>query len=164
MSYKKSNPTRGMVDISHKKITQRVAVATAKIKMSKKAFNALMQGDSPKGDVLEVAKVAGIMAAKSTPHLIPMCHPLELNKVQISFGLDKKQNEVTIRSEVVCQGRTGVEMEALCAVSVAALTIYDMMKWAGQGMVIYDTMLLHKSGGESGEYHRTEPLLIKINL
>ena len=155
MRHKKPKQITGMVDISHKKITQRVAVAASKIKMGKKAFQALVQGDSPKGDVLGTAKVAGTMAAKSTPQLIPLCHPLELNKVQISFDLDKKKGVVNIRGEVVSQGRTGVEMEALCAVSVAALTIYDMMKWAGQGMVIYDTMLLHKSGGKSGVYNRT---------
>lgn len=145
-----------MVDISEKDITKRVAVACGQITMSQKAFKALLASRSPKGDVLETAKIAGIMAAKSTPAIIPMCHPLELNKVKIDLQPDKKFHSVNIRSEVVCFGRTGVEMEALTSVAAAALTIYDMMKWADKAMVISDIKLLQKSGGQSGNYRRTK--------
>ncbi len=143
-----------MIDISAKDITKRIAIASGKIRMSKQAFDALIKGKSPKGDVFETAKVAGVMAAKSTSNIIPMCHPLELNKVTVNFAPDKKRNAITIQSEVVCFGRTGVEMEALTAVSVAALTIYDMMKWADRAMVISDIKLLFKSGGKSGLFKR----------
>ena len=146
----KPHKQEGMVDISTKDITKRVAIASAEIAMGKEAFIALIKGKSPKGDVLETAKVAGIMAAKNTPGIIPMCHPLELNKVSVNFKTDKKKSRVTITAEVACFGRTGVEMEALTAVSIAALTIYDMMKWANKAMVISGVKLLQKSGGKSG--------------
>ena len=140
----------GMVDISAKDVTKRRAVARAQIKMTKEAFKIFIEQGSPKGDVLETAKIAGIMAAKFTPTIIPMCHPLELSKVKINFRLDQKKNSIHVESEVVCLGRTGVEMEALTATSVAALTIYDMMKWVNQDMVITDIQLMHKSGGKHG--------------
>ena len=142
----------GMIDISAKTPTKRVAVATATVKFGKNAFKILVTKGSPKGDVFETAKVAGIMAAKNTPAIIPMCHPLELSKVSVTFTPDKKKNSVIIKAEVSCLGRTGVEMEALTAVSVAAITIYDMMKWADKGMVISGVKLLSKSGGKSGDY------------
>ncbi|MGE0267629.1 MAG: cyclic pyranopterin monophosphate synthase MoaC [Candidatus Omnitrophota bacterium] len=145
---------KGMVDISEKTITKRIAVAQATIKLGEKAFKALINGDCPKGDVLETSKIAGIMAAKATPAMIPLCHPLELNQISISHQIDKKRKSVDITAEVSYEGKTGVEMEALAAVSIAALTIYDMMKWADKGMVITDTRLLHKSGGRSGVYTR----------
>ena len=145
-----------MIDISAKTPTKRVAIASGKIRMSKTAFDALIKGKSPKGDVLGTAKVAGIMAAKNTPTIIPMCHSLELSKVSVSFKPDKKKSTITIASEVSCLGRTGVEMEALTAVSVAALTIYDMMKWADKAMVISDVKLLLKTGGKSGIYKRKQ--------
>ena len=151
----KTKQNLGMVDISQKEKTKRVAVACGHIKMSPKAFKALLSQQSPKGDVLETAKIAGIMAAKSTPAIIPMCHPLELNKVKLSFEKDKKFHSIQIQSEVVCVGRTGVEMEALTAVCAAALTIYDRMKWADKAMVISDIKLLSKSGGKSGDFLRT---------
>ena len=144
--------SKGMVDISQKSITKRVAIATATLKMSAKAFKTLLTKGSPKGDCFETAKVAGIMAAKSTPNIIPMCHPLELSKVSINFKIDRKKNSIQITSEVSCFGRTGVEMEALAAVLVAALTIYDMMKWADKGIVISNIKLLFKTGGKSGDY------------
>lgn len=144
----------GMVDISEKKITKRVAVASAKIILGKIAFDALMAGASPKGDVFETAKVAGIMAAKATPSIIPMCHPLELKKVSIDFKTDEKEKSVVITAEVMVLGQTGVEMEALAAVTIAALTIYDMMKWTGKEMVISEAMLLEKHGGKSGTFKR----------
>jgi cyclic pyranopterin phosphate synthase len=143
-----------MIDVSGKKVTKRLAVAGARISMSAKAFKILMTEGSPKGDVFETAKIAGIMAAKSTPSMIPMCHPLEIGKVKITFGSDPKRCSVTATAEVGCLGRTGVEMEALTAAAMAVLTIYDMMKWAGQDMVISDVQLFHKSGGKNGVYNR----------
>lgn len=144
----------GMVDVSGKAGTRRVARAAARILMGRKAFRALLTGGSPKGDVFETARIAGIMAAKSTPAIIPMCHPLELNQVKVSFSTRKHDNSIAVTSEVVCLGRTGVEMEALAAVAAAALTIYDMMKWADHAMVIARIQLLHKSGGKSGTFDR----------
>lgn len=143
-----------MVDISQKEVTKRVAVACGRITMSRIAFKALCAHQSPKGNVLETAKIAGIMAAKSTPSIIPMCHPLELSKVKVIFQKDLKSLSVKIQSEVVCLGRTGVEMEALTAVAVAALTIYDMMKWSDKAMVISHIKLLYKTGGKSGDFNR----------
>ena len=143
-----------MVDISAKLVTKRTAIASCVIMMSKEAFKVLMKQGSPKGDVFETSKVAGIMAAKSTPVIIPLCHPLDLSKVQITHAVNKKKNSIAVTSQVVSLGRTGVEMEALVATSVAALTIYDMMKWADKSMTITDLKLLHKSGGKSGDYHR----------
>ena len=154
MTERKKTFQKGMVDVGEKPITQRVAIAQSTITMSPEAFAALVHGDSPKGDVLETAKVAGILAAKHTPSIIPMCHPLELNKVQLTPTPEKKSCSVVIQCEVKYAGKTGVEMEALTAVSVAALTVYDMMKWADKSMVISQVQLLHKSGGKSGNYHR----------
>lgn len=153
-SKKTKTKNKGMVDVSEKSITKRVAVAQATIKLGEKAFKALINGDCPKGNVLETSKVAGIMAAKATPAIIPLCHPLELNQVSIIHQVDRKKKSVEITAEVSYEGKTGVEMEALAAVSIAALTIYDMMKWADKGMVIADIRLLHKSGGRSGIYNR----------
>ncbi len=152
MNTKRKKKIGGMVDIGAKKVTKRIARARSIIQMSAKAFKALGEGGSPKGDVFETAKIAGIMAAKSTPDIIPMCHPLMLNKVKVTFEVDKSKQQVITSSEVACNGQTGVEMEALTAASVASLTIYDMMKWADKGAVILETKLLHKSGGKSGDY------------
>ena len=146
--------TQGMVDISQKTPTKRTATASATLKFSKSAFKILITKGSPKGDVFETAKVAGIMAAKATPRIIPMCHPLALNKVSIDFKIDKKKSSLRILSEVSCFGRTGVEMEALTATSVAALTVYDMMKWADKAITISAVKLLSKSGGKSGDFKR----------
>ncbi len=144
----------GMVDNSEKEITRRVAVAVGTLAMGKAAFKILMKDGSPKGNVWEAAKIAGVIAAKKTPDLIPLCHPLELNKVKVDFETDARKGLVTSRVEVIYVGRTGVEMEALTAVSVSLLTIYDMMKWADKGMVIKDIKLIHKSGGKSGTFER----------
>ena len=114
----------------------------------------MLKGKSPKGDVLQVAKLAGIMAAKETPRIIPLCHPLQLNKVSVDFKIDKRRHSIEIVSEVICLGRTGVEMEALAAAVVSALTVYDMMKWADKSMTISDVCLLKKTGGKSGTYIR----------
>ena len=152
MTTNRMKQINGMVDVSKKRMTKRTARAMSVITMSKKSFAALIKEGSPKGDVFETAKIAGIMAAKSTPVIIPMCHPLALKKVTVTFKTDKKRCQVTTTAEVVCLGQTGVEMEALTAASVASLTIYDMMKWADKGSVISETKLLHKSGGKSGDY------------
>lgn len=144
----------GMVDISDKQVTKRVARAEGKIMFGPKAFKILLKQGSPKGNVLDTAKTAGIMAAKNTPSLIPLCHPLFLEKVSVSFEMLKSKNTVKVLSEVSCSGKTGVEMEALAAVSAACLTIYDMMKFTGQDITITDIRLMHKSGGKSGVYQR----------
>ncbi len=154
MRSKNRKSSGGMVDVSEKEISKRLAKATAQIKMSPSAFQQLITYGSPKGDVFETAKVAGIMAAKATSTLIPLCHPLAINKVNIKFEKDPAKYSIKIQSEVVCQGRTGVEMEALVAASAAALTIYDMMKFLDPAMVISEVKLLYKSGGKSGEYIR----------
>ena len=155
MSEKIYKQKEGMVDTSQKQSTRRTAKASAEITMNRAAFEALLGNDSPKGDVLETAKVAGIMAAKSTSQIIPMCHPLELSKVKMTYKINKTKRTLVLLSEVVCCGKTGVVMEALTAVSVAALTVYDMMKWADRSMTIGAVKLLHKEGGKSGDYHRT---------
>lgn len=143
-----------MVDISDKQITKRVACAEGKIVFSPKAYKILLKQGSPKGNIWETAKVAGIMAAKNTPSLIPLCHPLFLEKVSVAFEMLKSKNTVKVMSEVSCSGKTGVEMEALSAVSAACLTIYDMMKFTGHGITITQIQLMHKSGGKSGVYHK----------
>lgn len=153
MSNQSKQQKKGMVDISDKGESKRVAIAQSTILMNKETFLALIESRSPKGDVFETAKIAGIMAAKNTPDIIPMCHPLNLTKVSIEIVPDKGQCSVIVKSEAHCLGRTGVEMEALTAASAAALTIYDMLKWSDKGMVISETKLLHKSGGTSGDYN-----------
>ena len=144
----------GMVDTSPKPISKRLAEASATITFSRAAFQKFLAGASPKGNVLETAKVAGIIAAKATPQIIPLCHPLELNKVNITFEIDRPRSMITVFAQVACWGRTGVEMEALTAVCAAALTIYDMMKWADKAMVVSNVKLLAKSGGQSGDFKR----------
>jgi cyclic pyranopterin monophosphate synthase len=150
----KSEQCNGMVDISDKAVTKRRAVATATITFEKNAFDLFIKQGSPKGDVLETAKIAGIMAAKSTPSILPLCHPLALDKVKVTFEVIRPKRAVVAAAEVVSTGKTGVEMEALTAVSAACLCIYDMMKWAGQTMTISQIELLHKSGGKSGTFER----------
>ena len=143
-----------MVDVSGKLPTQRTAEATAKVQMEPKVSGLIRSGKVPKGDVLAAARIAGIMAAKKTHELIPLCHLLKLEDVRISFALVREG--VWIRSQVKCEGKTGVEMEALTAVSVAALTIYDMCKAVDKGMVIGSVCLIRKSGGRSGLYVRNK--------
>ena len=153
---KKNSQSKGMVDIGAKDVTRRVAIATATIRFQSRAFEQFLKKGSPKGDIFETAKVAGIMAAKSTPQIVPMCHPLDLTKVQVHFNIDKSLRKIQVIAEVHCLGRTGVEMEALCASSVAALTIYDMMKWADKSISITDVKLLEKRGGKSGDFKRRD--------
>lgn len=150
----KNKKCAGMVDVSDKNVTKRIAMAEGTVSFSLKAYQKLIKEGSPKGDVFETAKIAGIMAAKSTPSIIPLCHPLTLEKVKVSFEKIPSKKEIKVTAEVLCSGKTGVEMEALTAVSAACLTIYDMSKWMGQEMVISNIRLVHKSGGKSGEYNR----------
>ena len=141
-----------MVDVSAKGETERVAVAAGSVVMQPATLKLIQSGGVKKGDVLAVARLAGIMAAKKTPDLIPLCHPLSLNSVSIELVCDTKRHAVDIEATVKISGKTGVEMEALTAVSVAALTIYDMCKAVDRGMRIENIRLLHKSGGKSGTY------------
>ena len=143
-----------MVDVSEKAQTFRVARAEATVRMAKTTMDKIREGTIGKGDVLAVAQVAGIMAAKKTSALIPMCHPLLLTKVDISFSIE--DTALHILSEVRCRGETGVEMEALTAVSVAALTVYDMCKAVQRDMKIDNVHLLYKEGGKSGVYEAEE--------
>lgn len=141
-----------MVDVSEKAPTLRTATAAGTVHMQPSTLEAIRTGGIPKGDVLAVAQVAGIMAAKRTSDIVPMCHPLTLTGVDVRFAL--RESSVGIEATVRCKGETGVEMEALHAVSAAALTIYDMCKALEKGMVIGEIRLLQKTGGKSGEYHR----------
>lgn len=139
-----------MVDVTDKSQTFREAEAEGRVRMTRETVELIRSGGAPKGDVLAVAQVAGIMAAKRTHELIPMCHPLRLTGVDIAFTLE--EDAVHIRSKVKCKGETGVEMEALTAASVAALTVYDMCKAVQRNMEITDVRLLRKSGGKSGDF------------
>lgn len=141
-----------MVDVTEKEETLRVAVAGGIVSMNRETFEKIKDNKVKKGNVLETARIAGVMAAKKTSDLIPMCHPLNITFVGIDFIPDETNNSIGIRSEVRLTGRTGVEMEALTAASVCALTIYDMCKSHDRGMKITDIKLLEKSGGKSGEY------------
>jgi len=144
-----------MVDVSEKQPTKRTAKAGGRVLMDSNTFNKIRTQRIKKGNVLETARIAGIMAAKKTAGLIPMCHPLMLTHVQIDFHMDEQCNAIEIQAEARLKERTGVEMEALTAVSVAALTIYDMCKSHDKSMVISDIRLLSKTGGKSGEYVRS---------
>ena len=141
-----------MVDISRKEITERVAVASCDVLVREKTMALILKGNIKKGDVLSVARLAGILGAKKTPDLIPLCHPLALSSAEIDLRCDKKQNIIEITSRCKINGRTGVEMEALTAVSVAALTIYDMCKAVDRGIKITNIRLLEKVGGKSGQW------------
>ena len=143
-----------MVDVSEKTETSRTAVAAGRVRMNRETFELVKSGGMKKGDVLGAAQIAGIMAAKRTPDLIPMCHTLLISGVDMAFELNDADCTVEITATVRCQGVTGVEMEALTAVSVAALTVYDMCKAVQKDMEITDIRLLSKSGGKSGDYHR----------
>jgi cyclic pyranopterin monophosphate synthase len=143
-----------MVDVGEKTITRRVAKATGIIRMSAKAFTAVTTHSVKKGNTLATAKIAGIMAAKNTCNTIPLCHPLPIDHIEIEFHLDKKTSTIKAESTVKVSGKTGVEMEALNAVGVALLTIYDMVKAIDKTMVIGEIRLEEKSGGKSGKYKR----------
>jgi len=141
-----------MVDVSDKLPTMREAVAGGTVCVSPETFGLIMRGEMKKGDVLAVAQVAGIMAAKRTPEIIPMCHPIAMTGVDISFTPDEASSSIGITATVRCKGETGVEMEALTAVSAAALTIYDMCKAVQKDIEITGIRLLKKTGGKSGDY------------
>lgn len=143
-----------MVDVSDKDVTRREATARAVVTMQPETARLIASGGVAKGDVLAVAQVAGVMAAKRTPDLIPLCHPLPISGVDMTFDLDVERSQLEIRATVRVTSRTGVEMEALTAASVAALTVYDMCKAVDRGMSIGSVELLHKAGGKSGEFRR----------
>ena len=140
-----------MVDVGGKEESKRVAVATGTIAMRPETLEAIRTGNGPKGDVLGAARIAGIMAAKKTAELIPLCHPLGLDSVALDFAIESDRVRVTTTAAI--EGKTGVEMEALTATSVALLTLYDMAKALEKGMVISDIRLLEKRGGKSGDWH-----------
>jgi len=144
-----------MVHVGSKRTTQREATATATVRMSPDTLSRLVERALPKGDVLTTAKIAGVLAAKQTPALIPLTHPLALDSVDITFDLDPTGGTIEIHAIVRCEGKTGVEMEAMTACAVAALTIYDMCKSAEKGIVIDGLHLVRKSGGKSGTWERT---------
>ena len=146
-----------MVDVSPKKETAREAVARVELKMRPATLSAIRAGQMAKGDVLGVARTAGIMAAKRTPDLIPLCHPLRITGCDIVFALDSKRSTVTIEARVRTVDKTGVEMEALTAAAVAGLTVYDMVKAVDRGVVLSELCLLEKSGGKSGAWRRQKP-------
>jgi cyclic pyranopterin monophosphate synthase len=141
-----------MVDVSEKPVTHRTAIARGAIRMAPETLALVAEGRAKKGDVLAVARLAGIMGAKRTADLVPLCHPLALTKVAIDLTVDAESSRVLIEAEVRTAGQTGVEMEALTAVSVAALTVYDMLKAADRAMVIEDIRVALKDGGKSGRY------------
>jgi cyclic pyranopterin monophosphate synthase len=145
-----------MVDVSAKPATERMAVAEGCVRMSPETLDAILKGNAKKGDALGVARIAGIMAAKRTHDLIPLCHPLALTKVAVDITPSRTESSLVVRASVSVLGQTGVEMEALTAVSVACLTIYDMAKALDRGMVIDRIRLLEKTGGKSGRYRAKE--------
>jgi len=146
-----------MVDVGVKRASAREAVAVATVRMKPETLRKLVDRALPKGDVLTTAKVAGVLAAKQTPSLIPLAHPLILNSIDVTFDIDQKAGTIEVRAIVRCEGKTGVEMEALTACAVASLTIYDMCKSAEKGIVIDGLQLVHKSGGKSGLWERSGP-------
>ena len=143
-----------MVDVGVKAPTHRIAVAAARVLVNGETFSLIKSGGMKKGDVLTVAQIAGIMGAKRTSELIPMCHPVQVNGIDLTLTLNEETHAVEITAAVSCDGRTGVEMEALTAVSVAALTVYDMCKSVQRDIVITDVCLQSKTGGIHGDYRR----------
>ena len=145
-----------MVDVGEKPVTVRTAVAAGRVLVNEHTFELIKTGGMKKGDVLTVAQVAGVMGAKRTPDLIPMCHPILIDGINLELHLDEERQSVEIQATVSCDGRTGVEMEALTAVSTAALTVYDMCKAVQKDMVISDIRLVSKTGGVQGDYQRED--------
>ena len=141
-----------MVDVSDKEVTSRTATAKGAVKMAPDTLAMIIEGRAKKGDVLAVARLAGIMSAKKTPDIIPLCHPLALSKVSVELTPNEAEARVDIEATVKVTGKTGVEMEALTAVSAAALTVYDMVKAVDKAMILTDIRLVHKDGGRSGEF------------
>jgi cyclic pyranopterin phosphate synthase len=147
-----------MVDVGAKQVTSRQAVAQGRIQMQAETLQRIIDGNHKKGDVLAVARIAGIMAAKKTAELVPLCHPIALTHIDIELSTDKQRHSVVCRALVETRGVTGVEMEAINAVQVSLLTVYDMCKAIDRGMVITDVGLVSKSGGKSGDWQTTAPL------
>ena len=145
-----------MVDVGEKPVTWRTAVAAGRVLVNDHTFDLIKTGGMKKGDVLTVAQIAGVMGAKRTPDIIPMCHPILMDGINLELSLDETRKSVEIQATVSCDGRTGVEMEALTAVSTAALTVYDMCKAVQKDMVITDVRLVSKTGGVHGDYFREE--------
>lgn len=145
-----------MVDVGGKSVTRRIAVAAGRVLVNEQTFSLIRSGGMKKGDVLTVAQIAGVMGAKRTPDMIPMCHPIMMDGIDLELQLNEERLSVEIRATVSCDGRTGVEMEALTAVSTAALTVYDMCKAVQKDMVITDIRLVSKTGGIHGDYFREE--------
>lgn len=156
LSHLDSKGNAKMVDVGAKESTQRVATASGRVRMAKATLDLIAAGGHKKGDVIAIARIAGIQAAKSCSQLIPLCHPLMLTSVDVSLSLDEAGSCVTISATCKVNGQTGVEMEALTAASVAALTIYDMCKAVDKDMVIEGICLQEKQGGKSGHYQRSE--------
>lgn len=148
--------SKGMIDISGKDITVRTAKARGCVVLGQEVFEVLRQGQCPKGDVLETARIAVINAVKQTPSIIPMCHTILIEDVEVDFVTDEASKSVSATVKVKSSGRTGVEMEALVGATAACLTIYDMLKYKGKDMVITDIRLLEKTGGKSGSYKRQD--------
>lgn len=141
-----------MVDVSEKQITTRVAVASGRVSMLPETLQLIRSGMAKKGDVIATARIAGIMAAKRTHELIPLCHPLAISKITVDLDINEPHNAVDVTASVKVEGKTGVEMEALTAVSVACLTVYDMVKAVDRGITISDVRLIEKQGGKSGHF------------
>ncbi|NEO12648.1 MULTISPECIES: cyclic pyranopterin monophosphate synthase MoaC [unclassified Moorena] len=152
LSHLDSQGQAQMVDVSGKALTKRQALAAAQVRMKTATFNTIQSGNAPKGDVLGTARLAGIMAAKQTSQLIPLCHPLPLHKIEVQVEPDSQLPGYQIQASVTTKAETGVEMEALTAVSVAALTLYDMAKALEKSIAIESIRLLSKTGGKSGDY------------
>lgn len=144
-----------MVDVGEKPVSVRTAAAAARVLVNERTFELIRSGGMKKGDVLTVAQIAGVMGAKRTPDIIPMCHPILIGGINLELHLDEERRSVEIEASVSCDGRTGVEMEALTAVSTAALTVYDMCKAVQKDMVITDIRLLRKTGGVHGNFERS---------
>lgn len=142
-----------MVDIGHKSDTQRIAIASGKIHMQANTFHIIQNGSAKKGDVLGIARIAAILAAKRTSDLIPLCHPLALTRITVDFASDSASHTIVCTTQVETNGKTGVEMEALTAVQIGLLTIYDMCKSVDRGMVMSDIRVLEKQGGKSGDWN-----------
>ena len=156
LSHIDSKGNAKMVDVGEKQITQRIAIASGRIRMAAATLELIAAGGNKKGDVIAIARIAGIQAAKSCSQLIPLCHPLMLTSVEVALELDSENSSVVISACCKVNGQTGVEMEALTAVSVAALTIYDMCKAVDKNMVIEAICLDEKRGGKSGHFQRSE--------
>ena len=145
-----------MVDVGEKPVSNRPAIAAGRVLVNEETFALIRSGGMKKGDVLSVAQIAGVMGAKRTPDIIPMCHPILLSSINLKLWLDETRRSVEIEASVSCDGRTGVEMEALTAISTAALTVYDMCKAVQKDMCITDIRLLQKTGGVHGDFTREE--------